>query len=205
MIGKATMSASVVKPQADAIHASDRSEVLEAANISSDYSLEEFVTHPIDDMEWVDGQVVEKTGMTVKHGVIQGRLNRYWGNHVMSSGQGGEPCTEAPCRTTKQVRRPDVAYISPELLAQFGQPATFPQSFPLIAEIASPTDYAEELFAKAKEYLESGCEEVWIVFPEAQWIFVLTQNQHLWFTADETVSTQAVLKGFSINVGELVS
>lgn len=168
-------------------------------------SLEDFVTHPVDDAEWVDGQVVEKTGMTVKHGVIQGRLSYYWRSYIMSTGQGGEPCTEAPCRTTKQVRRPDVAYITPELLAQFGQPATFPQSFPLIAEIASPTDMAEELFAKAKEYLESGCAEVWLVFPEAQWIFILTQNQHLWFTANEVVSTQVVLTGFSIAVQELLA
>ncbi|MUL38906.1 Uma2 family endonuclease [Gloeocapsopsis dulcis] len=168
-------------------------------------SLENFVTHPVDDAEWVDGQVVEKTGMTVKHGVIQGRLSYYWRSYIMSTGQGGEPCTEAPCRTIKQVRRPDVAYITPELLAQFGQPATFPQSFPLTAEIASPTDMAEELFAKAKEYLESGCAEVWLVFPEAQWIFILTQNQHLWFTANEVISTQVVLTGFSVAVQELLA
>ncbi|AFZ28915.1 protein of unknown function DUF820 [Gloeocapsa sp. PCC 7428] len=168
-------------------------------------SLEEFITCPVDNAEWVDGRVIEKTGMTVKHGVIQGRLSYYWRSYVMSNGLGGEPCTEAPCRTTKQVRRPDVAYITPELLAQFGQPATFSQSFPLIAEIASPTDLAEELFAKAKEYLASGCAEVWLVFPEAQWILTLTQNQHLWFTADEVVSTQVVLAGFSIPVQELLA
>lgn len=167
-------------------------------------SLEDFINHPVDDAEWVDGHVEEKSGMTVKHGVIQGRLSRFWGNHAFS-GQGGEPCTEAPCRTTKQVRRPDVAYITPELLAQFGQPATFPQSFPLIAEIASPTDFAEELFAKAKEYLEWGCAEVWLVFPEAQWILILTQNQHLWFTANDVVSTQVVLTGFEIAVQELLA
>jgi len=168
-------------------------------------SLEDFTTHPVNDAEWVDGQVVEKTGMTVKHGVVQGRLAYYWRSYMMLNGQGGEPCTEAPCRTTKQVRRPDVAYITPELLAQFGQPATFPQSFPLIAEIASPTDFAEELFAKAKEYLESGCAEVWLIFPDAKWILILTQNQHLWFTANDVVSTQVVLTGFSIAVQELLA
>lgn len=182
----------------------DITDTLPALNVSID-SLEDFVNHPVDGAEWVDGQVVEKTGMTVKHGVIQGRLSRYWGNYVSSSQCGGEPCTEAPCRTTKQARRPDVAYITPELLAEFGQPATFPQSFPLIAEIASPTDFAEELFAKAKEYLESGCAEVWLIFPDAQWILVLTQNQHLWFTADEVVNTQVVLTGFSIAVQELLA
>jgi Uma2 family endonuclease len=199
------MAASGVKPLLNVPDASEVLEVTEASAIPPVYSLEDFVTHPMDDMEWVDGQVVEKTGMTVKHGVVQGRLSYYWRSYAVTSGQGGEPCTEAPCRTLKQVRRPDVAYITPELLAQFGQPATFPQSFPLVAEIASPTDYAEELFAKAKEYLESGCEEVWMVLPEAQWVLVITQNQHLWFTADEVVSTQDVLTGFSITVRELVS
>lgn len=202
------MTTFLVKPKQDISNMVGGTEVLdvtETPNIPRNYSLEDFVTHPLEDAEWVDGQVVEKTGMTVKHGVIQGRLSYYWRSFMISSGQGGEPCTEAPCRTLKQVRRPDVAYISPELLAQFGQPATFPQSFPLIAEIASPTDSAEELFAKAKEYLESGCEEVWMVFPEAQWIFIMTHHQHLWFTADEVVNTQVVLKGFSITVRELVS
>jgi Uma2 family endonuclease len=201
------MTTFVVKPTQNSTNMLDTSEIFEPAEVSESlkvYTLEDFVTHPVDNAEWIDGKITEKTGMTVKHGVIQGRLNRYWGNHAASIGQGGEPCTEAPCRTLKQVRRPDIAYITPELLAQYGQPDTFPQSFPLIAEIASPSDSAEELFAKAKEYLESGCEEVWTVFPTAQWILILTQSQHLWLTADEVASTQVVLKGFSIAVRELV-
>jgi Uma2 family endonuclease len=83
-------------------------------------------------------------------------------------GQGGKVCTEAPCRSGKQSRRPDVAYITPELLEELGAFTILPQSFPLIAEIASPDDSGEELFAKAKEYLESGCQEVWLVFPESR-------------------------------------
>jgi len=65
-------------------------------------------------------------------------------------------------------RRSDVAYLTPELLAQFGNFNVLPQSFPLIAEIISPTDGAEEVFAKAKEYLKSGCQEI-LVLPESQW------------------------------------
>lgn len=172
---------------------------------SRDYSLEAFIAQPIDDAEWVDGQITQRTGMTVKHGVVQGQLSRLWGNYAEAIQEGGKSCTEAPCCTLKQVRRPDVAYIPATLLAQHGQPATFPQSFPLIAEIASPTDSAEDLFAKATEYLESGCQEIWLIFPEARWVLVLTTDQHLWFTAAETVSTQVVLTGFSIAVQELLS
>lgn len=168
-------------------------------------SLEEFLVKPPDRMEWVDGNLVEKTGMTFKHGLAQVNLATSWRNYKNSSGQGGEVVTEVLCRTNKQGRRPDVAYITPELLPPSGNFTSFSQSFPLIAEIASPEDSGEELFAKAQEYLESGCLEVWLLFPEARLVFVNAGNNWLLFNADEVVSTQKVLSGFSIAVNELLA
>lgn len=156
-------------------------------------------------MEWVDGQLVEKTDMTFKHSLAQANFAHYWGNYVTSDKQGGAVITEALCCTSKQVRRPDVAYITAEVLEQFGEFTTLPQSFPLIAEIASPDDSADALFAKTEEYLQSGCQEVWLVFPESQWIIVATQQQRLIFTVDQAVSTQAVLQGFRMSVDELLA
>ena len=168
-------------------------------------SLEDWMLNPPKSMEWVDGQLVEKNGMTLKHGRIQSKLATYWRNYMNSSGQGGEVYTDVPCRTNKQGRRPDVAYLTPELLAQFGNSNALPQSFPLIAEIISPTDRAEEVFAKAKEYLQSGCQEIWLVFPESQWVLTIAQQQRCLSTAGEVVSTQSVLQGFSVAVDELLA
>ncbi|MEI2578738.1 hypothetical protein V5G28_008085 [Scytonema sp. PRP1] len=64
---------------------------------------------------------------------------------------------------------------------------------------------AEELIAKSQEYLQSGGEEVWLVFPENRWIIVITKNQRLVFISGEVVSTQTVLKGFSVAVDELLA
>ena len=89
--------------------------------------------------------------------------------------------------------------------AQYAGATALPQSFPLIAEIASPDDSGEELLAKAKEYLESGCQEVWLVFPENLWIIVMTHEKHLLLTVGEVVSTQNVLKGFSVAIAELLA
>ncbi len=175
------------------------------SEVSPVLSLEEFMANPPDFMEWVDGKLVEKAGMTIKHSVVQGRLTRYWGDYIISSGQGGEVCPEAPCRTLKQGRRPDVAYITTELLEQFGQSAILPQSFPLIAEVASPDDNAEQLFAKAKEYLQSGCQEVWLLFPTSQLVMINSQQRWLVFNSGEIVSTQIALPGFSVAVDELLA
>ena len=168
-------------------------------------TLEEFMLRPVNQAEWVDDEIVETNGMSIKHSQVQSRLDGAWRNHALIHQPGGEPLTEAPCRTVQQVRRPDVAYATPQFLAQLGQVATAPQSFPLVAEIASPTDYAEELFSKAQEYLASGSEEVWLIFPVNQWVLVLTDVQHLWFTAGEVVTTQKVLPGFGMAVAELLA
>ncbi|MEG4350082.1 Uma2 family endonuclease [Microcoleus sp. LAD1_D3] len=168
-------------------------------------SLEKFLVRPADRMEWVDGNLVEKTGMTFKHGLAQSKLSTSWRNYKHSSGQGGEVLTEVLCRTGKQGRRPDVAYITPELLPESGNFIAFSQSFPLIAEVASPEDSGEELFAKAQEYLESGCLEVWLLFPEARLIFVNGGQSWRLFNADEVVNSQSVLAGFSVAVSELLA
>ncbi|MEZ2237382.1 Uma2 family endonuclease [Microcoleus sp.] len=175
-----------------------------AAVLSENVSLEDFIASPPDDMEWVDGQIAEKNGMTVKHSRIQSRLDYSWRSYKNSSGQGGEVYTEVPCRTDRRVRRPDVAYLTPELVAQFGDVPTLPQSPLLVAEIVSPTDIAEDIFLKAQEYLDSGCLEVWIVFPESRWILIMTQNQKLAFNSGDVISTQLVLLGFSVAVDELL-
>ncbi|MFP5270797.1 Uma2 family endonuclease [Coleofasciculus sp.] len=176
-----------------------------ATLVPNQFSLDDFMVNPPEKMEWVNGQLVEKNGMTLKHGEIQLKLGRYWDDYKESSGQGGKVYTDVPCRTNKQGRSPDVAYLTPELVAQFGNVATLPQSFPLCAEIVSPTDIAETVLLKAQEYLESGGEEVWLVFPESRWVMVMTENQGLMFTSGQVVSTQKVLRGFTVSVDELLA
>lgn len=154
-------------------------------------------------MEYVDGTLVEKTGGTLCHGFVQGNLSNEWLNFLRVNQQKGKVLISPPCATSEQIRLPDVAYMTAELLEQYGMPAILPQSFPLIAEVASPEDEAEELFSKAREYLRSGCQEVWLLFPENAIVIIITADKSLIFSEAETVSTQTILQGFSILVAEL--
>jgi Uma2 family endonuclease len=174
-------------------------------NPSRSISLEEWAIAPPDGTEWVDEQLIDKTGMTLRHGQVQADLASDWKIYANSSGQGGRVYTEAPCLTNKQGRRPDVAYLTPELVDLYGNNDVLPQSFPLIAEIISTTDLAESVIAKSQEYLQSGCQEIWLIYPESKWAIVVTQNQRLVFTVGEVITTQVVLKGFSISVDELLA
>lgn len=168
------------------------------------HTLEEWLENPLPHTEWVDGRIIEKNGRTLKHSNIQAQFAYLWGNYVELSGQGGKVYTNVPCRTLKQGRRTDVAYLTPELVAQYGNEKVLPISFPLCAEIVSPTDLAEEVILKAQEYLISGSQEVWLVYPD-YWVIVLTQDSKTIFASGDIVSTQKILLGFSVAIDELLA
>lgn len=54
-------------------------------NVST-FSLEDWMQNPPDNTEWVDGQLVEKNGLTLKHSRIQASLGYYWKSYTESSG-----------------------------------------------------------------------------------------------------------------------
>ncbi len=168
-------------------------------------SLEEFLANPQEHVEWVDGQLIEKKEMTIKTGRIQAKLAYYWRDYFLSNQQGGEVYVETSCRTVGRVRCPDVAYLTPELVAQISDVKILPQSFSLVAEIISPRDEAEDVFTKVREYLESGCREVWLVFPESQWVMVITTEHQKLYGMNDIAATQKVLVGFSVAVRELIA
>ena len=169
------------------------------------FSLEEWLANPPDGTEWSNGQLLAKNGMTAKHGKLQARLASLWINYKNNKKIGGEVYTETPCYTINRGRCPDVAYLTPDLLAEHGDFNVLPQSFPLIAEIVSPTDKAEDIFAKANEYLSSGCAEIWLIFPESQWVIIITSNERFLFTIGEQAATQIILRGFKISIDELLA
>ena len=175
-------------------------EVERQSDLQVAFSLDAFMQNPPAHMEWVDGQLVEKATVSLDHSEIILNLGSQWRSYTLARNTDGKVYVDVPCKTAKQGRRPDVAYITAELLKQYGKVAVLPQSFPLVAEVVSPTDTAETIFAKAQEYLASGCEEVWLIFPENRYIFVITHAQRLWFATGETIQTQVVLPGFSVAV-----
>jgi Uma2 family endonuclease len=168
-------------------------------------TLEDFLANPRDRAEWVDGQLVNKTEMTAKTGRIQARLAFYWRSFFLSSHQGGEVYTETPCRTVGRVRCPDVAYLTPDLVAEHGDFKVLPHSFSLIAEVVSPTDIAEEVFLKVREYLASEGQEIWVIFPESQWVFVVTAEQQVLYGPGDAARTTKVLPGSQVAVSDLIA
>lgn len=171
-------------------------------------SLEDFLAHPPDQCEWIDNVIEEKTGMTLNHAATQAKLAYFWQQYLFQEQLAGRVLVEALCRTQTQGRRPDVAMVTAELLGQITGKVALDQSFPLIAEIASPDDPGEGLLAKAKEYLDSGAQEVWIIFPENEIALTVIMAAETvdWQIVNRTqpIATRAILPGLEVDLAELL-
>ncbi len=51
-------------------------------NAGAVLSLEDWRLNPPESTEWVDGKLIEKSGMGLRHSRIQARLGRLWGSYL---------------------------------------------------------------------------------------------------------------------------
>lgn len=68
------------------------------------FTLEDFIADPPSGKEWVNGRLVEKIGITVKHSGLQSVISWLWRNFIRESGQGGEVYVELACFTLRRGR-----------------------------------------------------------------------------------------------------
>jgi Uma2 family endonuclease len=176
-------------------------------------SFEEYCANPPERSEWVDGQVIEKGDMGYLHSKLQLRIANLLLEFLQTHQLRGDIAVELSCRTNQQIRKPDVCYLSPEQMETYGQDdfTVLPEVFPLVVEVISPSDHLEEVFSKAREYLESGGLEVWLVLPRNKMIMIasrqeLEENKNTIkiesYIADQSAVSPRVLNGFTIAINQ---
>lgn len=166
-----------------------------------------------DHYEVVNGQIVEIPPMSAFSSEVANRLRDELAFYGRSSRRGRArndllfrvALPDDPSRN----REPDVAFITfdrwPENqpLPYRGNPMDVVPN--LVVEVASPTDEAEDLIAKAHEYLRAGVELVWVVYPRVRQLYAYTSvgAAPRLFTEADTLDGGTVLPGLSIPLAPL--
>jgi Uma2 family endonuclease len=173
---------------------------------------DEFIRLP-DRYEVIHDEIVELPPMSDYAGHIANRLNRAV-TRYLATNDIGESSVELLYRIplpedSTRNRRPDMAFVSYERW-----PRTRPIPYTgnardvvpdIAAEVVSPGDTADELIAKAREYLRGGVRLVWIVYPLAQEIHAYlpgARDVRVYFANDE-LDASDILPGFRTSVGPL--
>jgi len=173
-------------------------------------TLAEFEALPEPDdaiLELDEGEVVEVSGPKLRHSRIAKAVYEALEAIGKSSGA-GEAFIEATCRLAADpptVRRPDVAFVKRIRLEAALEDEWIAGAPDLAVEIASPSDSAEALLRKARQYLAAGGVEVWIVYPQARQIHVhrADGSAHLLQDSDR-IGAPDLFRSWSVPVADLL-
>lgn len=132
--------------------------------------------------EFIDGRWVETPTMSYFASLVASRLTKYLMIHVdHPSPCPGQVVFETLFRipTTGDAgrnRRPDIAFVSADRWP-IDRPVSLRENAwdvvpDLAVEVVSPTDIAEDLLGKVREYFQAGVRLVWVVYPIQRCIHV---------------------------------
>jgi len=109
-------------------------------------------------------------------------------------------------RKPDTVRAPDVYYVRADRMLSSGAPRNFWTTAPdLAVEIVSPSETADEVRDKVRDYLAAGTPLVWVVYPRSKEVLVHTPDglARTVSGSDAVLEDVAVLPGFSCSVADL--
>jgi Uma2 family endonuclease len=157
--------------------------------------------------ELVRGEVIETMPPGGQHGaiaVVLAMLLRSWAQRA-AGGYVGVESGYVLSRNPDTVRGPDVSFVRADRLPASGIPEGFWAFAPDVAvEIVSPSETADEVREKVRDFLNAGTALVWTIYPRTQEVVVHTvDGLARTFSGNDVLEFPSVLPGFSCNVAEL--
>jgi Uma2 family endonuclease len=101
------------------------------------------------------------------------------------------------------IRQPDVSVLSTERIRATDVAGYVEGAPELAVEVVSPSQSAEDLDIKVQQYLRSGAEQVWVVYPITKRIHIfLAGGKVRILNETQTLEAGELLPGFSAKVGD---
>ena len=158
--------------------------------------------------ELVEGELKVMTPASPRHGRIAMRMGslieQYARQHdlgIVYAAETGFQLRENP----DTVRAADAAFVAKSRIPPEGEPEGYWAIAPdLVVEVVSPSDSASEVQSKVSDWLEAGCQLVWVVYPDTQTVteyHSLTEIRVL--TAGQSLEGGDTLPGFACLVSEI--
>ena len=169
------------------------------------YSAEEFLAIPSAEdrlFELDEGELIEMTKPGIRHRIIAGKIIRRLVDAVSDSGLGAVMGGEvAFVLANGTVRTPDIAVLLGERAVK--QPGAIVGPPDIAIEVLSPTDLANHVARKRKQFLDAGTKEVWIFEPEIAMVDVYRADGSGRGFESPTVLTTPLIANLSLSLAEI--
>lgn len=163
--------------------------------------------HDLGNGELVRGEFVKMPPPGSEHGRIESKIAFYLRLYAQERDAGEVFSGEAGIYTRRSpdtVRGMDVAFVSWERLEKNDSSTYLTVAPELIVEVLSPGNRWVDILDKVDEYKSIGVDLVWVVDPKRKEVFAFkTLDDVKRFSADDTLTDDDVLLGFSLRIDEL--
>jgi Uma2 family endonuclease len=158
--------------------------------------------------ELVEGELKVMTPASPRHGRIANTVAFLLTQHVRHHDLGIVYASKTGFLLRSDpdtVRAADAAFVARRRMPPEGEPEGYWAIAPdLVVEVVSPSDSASEVQSKVADWLEAGCQLVWVVYPDTQ---TVTEYHSLAeirvLTASQSLEGGDTLPGFACLVGEI--
>jgi Uma2 family endonuclease len=131
--------------------------------------------------ELVRGELIMMTPAGFDHGSIVANVSFFLRGFVREYHLGRVTGAETGFQIFREpdtVRAPDVAWVRPDRVPSGPTPGFFQGPPDLAVEVLSPGDRAGEVLDKVHQWLDAGCQVVWVIDPQRRSVAVYDAGQH---------------------------
>ena len=167
-------------------------------------TIEQFDQLPIQEgvlYELNAGELVTMTEPMPRHNWVRDNIARLVGNFVEER-RLGKVFVETGYRLTPEtVRIPNVSFVAADQVRTLDLDRRIEGAPALAVEVVSPTDLAQELTQKVRQYLAAGSKAVWVVYPKTREVQIFRADGGSFVRrGSDYLEEPELLPGFSLSV-----
>jgi Uma2 family endonuclease len=153
--------------------------------------------------ELSEGEVVTLTETMPRHNLVRDNISYFTGNFVEERKLGRVFSISGYQLSPETVRIPDVSFVPADRIREIDLDRRIQGAPALAIEVVSPTDLAEALTLKVKQYLAAGAKAVWVFYPKTREAQVFRSDGGSFVRREhEALEDPDLLPGFSLELKE---
>jgi Uma2 family endonuclease len=148
-----------------------------------------------------EGELLMEPSPALRHNLIRQRIAMKFIAFVESRNL-GVIAEEMDFRlASNTVRNPDVAFITAEHLKRIDLDRSPVDGAPALAvEVISPSNTAQDMAKKTRQYLQAGSRCVWVVYPSLRLVEIHLSSGMRQVREPELLQAEDLLPGFSLSL-----